>query len=132
MVPLLFVMLQAADVVVAEHSRGTDYVQTNIEAACGDRILRIQYRNENARRGQVTFVNVNNRDVFGAAFGLQNRAANRAIVGIEIMNCGWNERDPEIRGVMALSELESRRDNLPPRVYFRVRQVDGSWRISWD
>lgn len=114
------------------HSHGPNYTRTSIESACGNHVVRIEYRNDLRTRGQVILVRINDRDVMGAARGLQDRAANRSIATIEIMNCGFDEQEPIISAVMQLSPVESQRERLPPRVYFRLRRQGSSWLVSWD
>ncbi len=127
----LLLSAQSSGIVTA-HSRSPDYAQTDIATACGDYVVRIQFRNTNGQRGEVTFVSINDRNVSGAASGLRGRAANRYIERIGIMNCGFDPEDPVIMGVMELSAHASRRLGLQPSVYFRLRREGGSWRISWD
>lgn len=120
--------------IVSGHARGVSYTRTDIESACGAHVIRIQYRNDWPRgiRGRVGYVRIDDRDIGGAAAGLEERAANRTISKVEIINCGRDERNPLIFGVMRLAEAESRQRGLPQNVYFRIRREDGDWRMVWE
>ena len=131
---LLAVMQISAVEIVTNHPRGVLYTRTDIESACGEHLIQMQFRNEWPRgiRGRVTFFKIDGRDVASAAADLQQRAANRSISTIEIMNCGVDERNPVFQGVMVLATLESEQRDLPPRAFFRIGRQDGIWRLSWD
>ena len=118
---------------VTRHVNGVAYTRTDVESACGAHVIQIRYRNDWPRgiRGQVNFVRVDNADVAGAAAGLQSRAANRTVERIGVMNCGFDERNPVIMGVMVLSRAASQRENLPSSIYFYLRREGSSWQISW-
>lgn len=130
---LLAVQAGSAEI-VTQHVNGVAYTRTDIESACGVHVIQIRYRNDwpQGIRGRVNFVRIDNVDIVGAASGLEERAANRTISGIEIMNCGFDERDPVISAVMRLARLESQYEGLSPNVYFRLTRAAGSWQISWE
>ena len=124
---------QGGDEIVLRHDVGTRYSRIEYEAACGSTVLRIQFRNSRDDRGRIEHVLINGRPVPGAAGHLQIRVARRMIDRIGIMNCGMDERRPVFRGVMAMSEMESRRLGMRPSVYFRVsRKGHGGWTLSVD
>jgi hypothetical protein len=83
--------------------------------------------------GQVNHMMVDGQEVPGAAQMLELRAARRVIDRFEIMNCGMDERRPVFRGVMLLSEMDSRRLGMRASHFFRLIREDGKgWRIVFD
>ena len=128
-------LLQAASgEIVLRESNGVAYEKTDIEAGCGTSQIRIQYRNDWPRgeRGRVIFVRIDGQEVAGAAAGLQERAANRTITDIDIMNCGDDRENPTFQGVMELARLESRQRGMPPAIFFRIWRAGGTWQIFWE
>lgn len=130
----LLVLQVASGEIVLRESNGVSYEKTDIESGCGTRQIRIQYRNDWPRgvRGQVIFVRIDDQEVAGAAAGLQERAANRTISDIDIMNCGDDDENPTFQGVMELARLESGQRGMSPTVFFRIRRAAGTWQVYWE
>jgi hypothetical protein len=123
----LFVALQlGSGEIVTRHTHDVAYTRTDIESACGVHVIQVRYRNAASMgvRGRVDFFRIDNHHVPRAAAGLQARAANRSIDKIGIMNCGEDERNPVIQGIMRLGAAESQSRGLSSNVFFRVRRED--------
>jgi len=120
--------------VVLRHSLGPNYTNVEVESACGSHIVRFHFRNESVRepRGRIASVRIDNEEVPGAVAQLQARVAGRFIDRVGIMNCGFDERNPVVMGAMEFSALESQRERLPSRVFFRLRRDGGAWRMVLD
>lgn len=131
---VLLMMIEPNELVV---STGRDYIspkyhQTDYESACGETLFRVRFRNGPKERGRVDHLLIDGRPVRDAAETLQIRAARRAIGGIEIMNCGMDPKRPVLRGVMNLSELESRAAGMRASLFFRLTRRGRDWKMTLD
>ena len=133
LVGLLTSAAPGGDEIVLRHDTGPRYARMDYEAACGSTVFRVRFRNGPDERGRVDHVLIDGRPIAGAAVRLQLRAARRSIDRIEIMNCGSDEKRPEFRGVLALSEAQSRVAGMRALLFFRLtRQGRGRWQFSID
>lgn len=129
----LFVMgEQGGGELVLRHDIGTRYTRTDYETACGSTVLQVRFRNGPEERGRVDHLLINGQPVRDAAETLQIRAARRGIDSVEIMNCGMDPRRPVLRGVMNLSEMESRAAGMRSSLYFRLTRHGRDWEITLD
>jgi hypothetical protein len=109
------------------------YERSDYESACGTTVLQVRFRNGPEQSGLVEHVLINGRPVTGAAEILAVRAARRGVVRIEIIHCGTDSDRPQFRGLMELSEAESRLARLLPTLFFRItRQGREGWRLTTD
>jgi len=131
---LLFAAQAGGGEIVTGNVHGVSYTRTMVESACGQHVIHVQFRNEWPRglRGRVDSFRIDGSDVADGAASLQDRAANRTISQIEIMNCGSDRRDPEILGAMYLAGPESTQRGMPANAFFRLRKEAGAWRFSWE
>lgn len=121
------------DAVLNQHDIGPEYNRTSYESPCGSAMFRVRFRNGPEEHGRVDHLTVDGRPVAGAAETLQIRAARRVIVRIGIMNCGIDLQRPVFRGVMVLSEMESKRLGMRDMLFFRIaREGRGDWRFVLD
>ena len=125
------------DVVVISTKREIEispkYRRTAHESACGRNVLRVRFRSGPDQRGLVEHVLIDGRSVPGAAEMLNVRAARRWIERIEIIHCGLDPERPEFRGIMELSEADSKVARLRPTLFFRIaRQGREGWRLTTD
>ena len=103
------------------------------ESACGRNVLRVRFRSGPEQRGLVEPVLIDGRSVPGAAEMLNVRAARRWIERIDIIHCGLDPERPEFRGIMELSEADSKLARLYPTLFFRItRQGREGWRLTTD
>jgi len=88
--------------IVAQHTLDTVYNRSTFEAACGETPIVIRFGNDKRRnrKGLVETVQVDGTEVAGAAKRLTDLAVNRFIDRIGVMNCGYRQQRPVIRGVM--------------------------------
>jgi hypothetical protein len=130
---LLMPLGQGGVVFSTGHDISPKYNRTDYESPCGSDIFRVRFRNGPDEHGRVDHVTINGRGVPGAAEMLDIRAARRVISRIGIMNCGTDPMKPEFRGIISLSEAESRAASMRPALAFRItRQGDGGWRLTMD
>ena len=124
------------DVIVISTGRdhiSTRYERIDYESACGSTVLQVRFRNGPEQRGLVEHVLIDGRPVAGAAEILAVRAARRGIVRIEMIHCGADSERPQFRGMMELTEAESRLARLRPTLFFRItRQGREGWRLTTD
>jgi hypothetical protein len=129
---IAFLASQAGSGIVASRDPlDPAYSNIEIESACGDHVVRMRFRNVaiGAPRGRVVSVSIDNEEVRGAATQLQARVADRFIDRMGIMNCGPDARNPIVTGNMVFSDMESQREGLPPRIFFRLRRDNGVWNM---
>ena len=124
---------QGGDDLVLRYDVDARYNRTEYEAACRSTVFKVRFRNGPEERGRVDHVLIDGRPVTGAAEMLDLRAARRIIDRIGIMNCGMDPHRPVFRGVMVLSEEESRLAGMRHMLFFRLTR-DGrkGWQISVD
>ena len=121
------------DYIVLVHDISTKYSRMDYESACGSTVFRVRFRNGPDENGRIDHITINGREVAGAAELLKIRAARRAIDRIGIMNCGLDAQRPVFRGVMMLSEGESRSLGMRWMLFFRLaRQGGKEWRLTID
>lgn len=121
------------DTIVLRHDISPKYNLVDYESACGSTVFRVRFRNGPDHHGQVDRVTVDGREVPGAAELLRVRAARRVIGDIGIMNCGMDEHNPVFRGILRLSEGESRSLGMRPMLFFRItREGREGWRLMMD
>lgn len=119
-------------------STGRDFIspkyhQTEYKSVCGDKVFLVQFRDGSEESGRVDRLLIDGRPVLNAAEALQIRAARRNIDRIEIMHCGMDPERPIFRGVMALSEMESRSLGMRHLLFFRLsRQGPEGWQLTLD
>lgn len=129
---LLLMTEQGGSDLILRHDFGTRYTRTDYETACGTTVFQVRFRNGPEERGRVDRLLIDGRPVRDAAETLQIRAARRGIDSIGIMNCGMDPHRPIFRGVMNLSEMESRAESLRPSLYFRIIRRGGDWQMILD
>ena len=124
---------QGGDDLVLRHDVDARYNRTEYEAACRSTVFQVHFRNGPEERGRVDHVLIDGRPVTGAAETLDLRAARRIIDRIGIMNCGMDPHRPVFRGVMVLSQEESRLAGMRHMLFFRLtRDGRAGWQISVD
>lgn len=129
----LLTSAQSGEAIILRHDLSTEYSRMDYESACGSTVFRVRFRNGPEEFGRVDYLTINGKSVPGAAETLQIRAARRAIDRIGIMNCGMDPQRPVFRGVMALSEMESRSLGMRSSLYFRItRQGPKNWQFRLD
>lgn len=129
---LLMLAGQTKVVVNTQREARPEYHQTEYESACGPTVFRVRFRNGVRESGRVDHVLINDQPVRDAARTLQIRAARRVIASFEIMDCGMDPIRPVFRGVMVLSEGESRAAGMPHLLFFRLSRRDKEWQIIPD
>jgi hypothetical protein len=114
--------------IIAQHALDTVYNRSTYEAACGDTPIVIRFGNDKRRnrKGLVESVQVEGAEVAGAATRLTDLAVNRFIDRIGVMNCGYRQQRPVIRGVMEAAGSP----RLSPNVFFTIRKESGAWVFS--
>lgn len=134
----LYVLSQVAP--FSYHVHDTRYTRTSFEAACGEHVIKVVYRNgtrlnERGRAirdwGRVEQVAIDGRLVPGLAEDLENRVARRGISRVEIAHCGLDERKPLFQGLLETSSAQSTLLGASPNVFFRIEKVGGVWRTSF-
>lgn len=139
MITLLLAVAQTKVSLQDEHNVG--YNSTVYEAACGQHVFQIAFRNGSNRVrpgypkgdwGRVNRFVIDGKPVEDGAKGLEARVAGRFIDRAGIGNCGYSERNPVFQGVLQTSELESKLMGLAPRIYFKLRREGGKWRIVFE
>lgn len=124
---------ERSGVLVSLHDISPKYNRIDYESACGSTVFRVRYRNGPEENGRVDHVTIDGREVAGAAELLKLRAARRLIDRIGIMNCGLDPQLPVFRGILRLSEEESRSLGMRWMLFFRLtRQGRGDWRLIVD
>lgn len=129
---LLMLAEQTEVVVNTRREARPEYHRTDYQSACGPTVFRVRFRNGVKESGRVDHVLINEKPVRDAARTLQIRAARRAIASFEIMDCGMDPVRPVFRGVMVLSEGESRAAGMPHLLFFRLSRQGKDWRIALD
>jgi hypothetical protein len=130
-----FLMAAAQDGndVLLRHDISPKYNKIDYEAACGSTVFRVRFRNGPDERGRIDHLLIDGQRVPGAAETLDLRAARRIIDRIGIMNCGMDPHRPVFRGVMVLSQEESRLAGMRHMLFFRLtRDGRAGWQISVD
>jgi hypothetical protein len=121
------------DTIVMLHDISPKYNLVDYESACGSTVFRVRFRNGPDQHGQVDRVTVDGREVAGAAELLKLRAARRVIDRVGIMNCGMDPHVPVFRGILRLSESESRSLGMRWMLFFRLaREGRDGWRLTID
>ena len=108
------------------------YHRTEYESACGTTVFRVRFRNGVRESGLIDYLLIDERPVRHIAATLDIRAARRSIVRIEIMDCGMEPDRPVFRGVMVLSEGESRAAGMRDKLFFRLTRHGKDWQIVID
>jgi hypothetical protein len=129
-----FLMLaeQNTIAVISESEIRPKYHQTEYESGCGSTVFRVRFRNGPRENGRVDHLLIDGRQARDVAATLDLRAARRSIVSFQIMDCGWDPRRPVFRGVMVLSEAESRAASMRHMLFFRLTRHGKGWQIAID
>ncbi len=124
---------QQGDSIALMHDISPEYNRIDYESACGSAVFRVRFRNGPDEQGQVDQVTIDGQEVPGAAGLLKLRSARRVIDKIGIMNCGMDPQHPVFRGILRLSEGESRSLGMRSMLFFRLtRQGHEGWRLTMD
>lgn len=115
------------------HGLSPEYHQTDYESSCGSNVFRVRFRNGPDENGRVDHLMIDNQPVPGAAEMLDLRAARRWITGVEILNCGSDQRRSVLRGTIDFEPHDSRRLGMRWTLAFRLtREGRDSWRMTID
>jgi len=120
-------------VIVTGNPRILDYREVVAEDSCLPHVFEFRWKNSYQVGGgsEVSRVVIDSAEVPGAAAELQARAANRSIEYIGLVNCGEEDQPVGLQAYMELSPTVSAARGMEPRVIFRLKRIDGRWRIEF-